>query len=511
MKVDMRARAWAVHLVAGSAAVAGCFLLPDSWWQTVAGAAIALAGVAGLLVGVRLHRPRRPGLWWMLAAGLGSIAAGDLVYALYERVLHQSAPFPSLADALCLAGCPLIGLGLVGLVRARTAGRDRVSWIDATIVASGFGLLSWVFLMAPTATGNDLTWFGRLVALAYPVWDVLFLALLVRLLAGLGARLPALRLLAGACALWLVYDTVYALVMQYGTYDQGLLIDIPWLLGFVLFGATGLHPSMAELTQSVAQANTRLSWRRLALLTGASLIAPSLLLSQTLLARERVDGLAIGAASMLLFLLVVLRIAGLVRQVEEQSEQLAALARHDGLTGIPTAAPRTASCPWPSTGPGATACPSRWRSSTWTTSRTSTTATAIRRATGSSPAPPPRGVRCCAAPTCSAATAARSSASSCPTPPPNGRPRCSSGSARSRPRGRPSPPASPAGMGSRPPTSSSPAPTARSMPPRRAAATASWSTPPAGRRRPRHSPAEPAPRVAALPPSDYPDAAQVVK
>jgi diguanylate cyclase len=38
---------------------------------------------------------------------------------------------------------------------------------------------------------------------------------------------------------------------------------------------------------------------------------------------------------MLLFLLVVLRIVGLVRQVEEQSEQLAALARRDGLTGIP--------------------------------------------------------------------------------------------------------------------------------------------------------------------------------
>jgi diguanylate cyclase len=48
-----------------------------------------------------------------------------------------------------------------------------------------------------------------------------------------------------------------------------------------------------------------------------------------------VDGLAIGAASMLLFLLVVLRIVGLVRQVEEQAEQLAALARHDGLTGMP--------------------------------------------------------------------------------------------------------------------------------------------------------------------------------
>jgi diguanylate cyclase len=79
----------------------------------------------------------------MLAAGLSCIAAGDFTYALYERVLHQSAPFPSLADVLYLAGCPLIGSSLIGITRTCTAGRDRVSWIDATIVASGFGLLSW--------------------------------------------------------------------------------------------------------------------------------------------------------------------------------------------------------------------------------------------------------------------------------------------------------------------------------------------------------------------------------
>jgi diguanylate cyclase (GGDEF)-like protein len=331
----MRAVAWRIYLAAGTAAVVGYFLLPDNWWQTGTNAAIGLGSVAGLVVGVKLHRPRRAGLWWMLAAGLCCIAAGDLAYALYERVLHGEAPFPSLADALYLAGCPLIGVSMVLLVRTRTAGRDRVSWIDATIVACGFGLLSWTFLMAPTASSNDLTWFGRVVALAYPVWDVLFLALLVRLLAGLGARLPALRLLAGAAALWLVYDTIYALVLQYGTYDQGLLIDVLWLLGFVLFGATGLHPSMAELTQPVTQPNTRLTRRRLTLLTTASLIAPVLLLAQTLLASGRVDGVAIAAASMLLFLLVVLRIVGLVRQVEEQATQLAAAARHDGLTGIP--------------------------------------------------------------------------------------------------------------------------------------------------------------------------------
>jgi hypothetical protein len=331
----MSTRWWRLYPAAGTVAVAGYFLLPDNWWQTGATAAIGLFGVAGVLAGIWLHRPRHAVVWLMLAAGLLSICTGDVAYAMYERVLHDAAPFPSLADALYLAGCPLIGIGLVLLVWARTAGRDRVGWIDATIVASGFGLLSWVFLMAPTASSNELTWVGRLVALAYPVWDVLFLALVVRLLAGLGARLPALRLLAAAVTAWLVYDTIYALLVQYSTYDQGYYVDVIWLLGFVLFGAAGLHPSMRELTEPVAEPVTRLSWRRLVLLACASLIAPGLLVSQTVLRRGRVDGIAIGAASMLLFLLVVLRIAGLVRQVEEQAGQLAALARHDGLTGIP--------------------------------------------------------------------------------------------------------------------------------------------------------------------------------
>jgi diguanylate cyclase (GGDEF)-like protein len=92
---------------------------------------------------------------------------------------------------------------------------------------------------------------------------------------------------------------------------------------------------MGELTEPTAEPVTRLSWRRLVLLAGASLIAPGLLLSQTVLRRGRVDGIAIGTASMLLFLLVVIRIAGLVRQVEEQAVQLAALAQHDSLTGMP--------------------------------------------------------------------------------------------------------------------------------------------------------------------------------
>jgi diguanylate cyclase len=70
MKNDMRASLWRIYLATGTAMVAGYFLLPDDWWQTGTGAAIALAAAASLLVGVRMYRPHRPGLWWMLATGL---------------------------------------------------------------------------------------------------------------------------------------------------------------------------------------------------------------------------------------------------------------------------------------------------------------------------------------------------------------------------------------------------------------------------------------------------------
>jgi hypothetical protein len=82
MNIDMRVSLWRIYLATGTAAVTAYFLVPDNWWQTGTGAAIGLAAVAGLLVGIRMHRPGRPGLWLMLAAGLSCIAAGDFTYAL---------------------------------------------------------------------------------------------------------------------------------------------------------------------------------------------------------------------------------------------------------------------------------------------------------------------------------------------------------------------------------------------------------------------------------------------
>jgi diguanylate cyclase (GGDEF)-like protein len=107
-----------------------------------------------------------------------------------------------------------------------------------------------------------------------------------------------------------------------------------FLVAYTLMGASALHPSVREIGQSVAGREARLSRGLLASLTVAALIAPAVLIMQALTGGDS-DRVAIGVSCTVLFLLVVARMAGLLRRVEVQARQLRELARVDALTGLP--------------------------------------------------------------------------------------------------------------------------------------------------------------------------------
>jgi diguanylate cyclase (GGDEF)-like protein len=328
----MSHRTWRVFLALGALASMHVVVVPAGWLSTGMYDGIGLAAVTAITVGaVRNRSPARP-TWLLLAAGNLLFVIGDYLFSLYEQLWGQ-IPFPSLADALYLVGYVPQAAGLILLIRRRTPGRDRAALTDAAIIASGLGLLSWVFLIKPAASDDSLTTLGRVISIAYPAADILLLVLLARLLAGTGVRNAAFRLLAAGMALVLVADLAYALMAQAGTYSDTNLVNVGWLLAYVCYGAAALHPSMRELSRRAKQPSRRLGRLRLTLLTGASLVAPVLLLVQAY-EGAGVDAVAIGAGSIALFLLVVTRMAGLIRQVEEQAAQLERLAGHDGLTGV---------------------------------------------------------------------------------------------------------------------------------------------------------------------------------
>jgi hypothetical protein len=219
-------------------------------------------------------------------------------------VFGVDVPFPSIGDALYLAVYPLLIAGLVVLVRHRNPRRDRSALIDALILTTGVGLLSWVFLIAPNIHLTNQTWLQTSVGVAYPLGDVLLLAGLIRLAVDAGQRTPAFWFLVSSMVCLLATDSAYNLALLQGTYNHQLIYDAGWIFYYLFWGAAALHPSMRALEEPAEDPRTRLTPLRLALLGGACLIAPGIRFAQEI---GNPDVLVLIVGSALLFLLVVAR------------------------------------------------------------------------------------------------------------------------------------------------------------------------------------------------------------
>ncbi|MGP4048924.1 aminotransferase class I/II-fold pyridoxal phosphate-dependent enzyme [Streptomyces sp. 2A115] len=277
-------------------------------------AVIGLGGAAAVLTGVRVHRPAHRWPWWLLAAGLLTFATGDTYYNVLEEYFDASNPFPSPADACYLATYPLFAAGLFGLVRYRWVDRDLPSLLDALIITAGLALPVWVYLVQPLARLEGLTWQQRAISIAYPLGDVLVLALLVRLLAPspMSGRNRAVQLLVLGTLTLLCFDVAYGILQLSGTWQAGTVLDSGWIVFYTAWGLAALHPSMAELTASQSQSQSLLlPWRRLLLLTVATLIAPGILLYEEIEGGVHA-GMVFAVFSSVLFMLVIFRLAGMI-------------------------------------------------------------------------------------------------------------------------------------------------------------------------------------------------------
>ncbi|HEV8652308.1 MAG TPA: sensor histidine kinase, partial [Actinomycetes bacterium] len=307
-----------VFLAAEAVFTLGYFLLPPSPPKAACYTAAGMSSVVAVVVGVRIYRPRQPLAWHLLAAGLFMFSAGDTINNGYEWVLRTEAPFPSVADPVYLAFFPLLAAGLLLLIRARTPGRDRTSLIDAVIIATGVGLLTWVFLMVPYVRAPDLTLLQRLVSIGYPLEDVLLLAVAVRLWRAGTQSTTAFRLLTAGLAALLIGDTVYGLSQLTVGWVPGGALDLIWIVFYAGLGAAALHPSMRSLSEPTPPAPPRLTGSRRALLTAATLMAPAMLVIQS--ARHQPLDVGVNAAgSVVLFVLLTARMTALAGQAADQA------------------------------------------------------------------------------------------------------------------------------------------------------------------------------------------------
>lgn len=284
-------------------------------------AAIGFSGVAAVLLGVRLHRPSARLPWQLLAAVLFCFTLGDTTYNILTDYLHRDDPFPSVADGFYLAVYPMLAAALLIFVRARSGGDNRAALLDALVPTAGLGLLSWVYLIAPNVHA-DLTVAQKLILVAYPLGDVLVLAMLLRLLTASGRKPFAVTVLGVGVTGLLVTDVVYGLRQQAGTWEVGGPTDSGWVLFYTAVGMSALHLSMRRLTATadLSPPPADVGRRRILFMTVAALIAPAVFLRG-----EVGDAPIIAAACALMFLLVMARVSGLLSTQQQAGARERAL------------------------------------------------------------------------------------------------------------------------------------------------------------------------------------------
>jgi signal transduction histidine kinase len=322
--------AWLWYVAIGSVAallylgIPGGIPLPALVPRLLLYQGVSASAVVALVIGVRRHRPGNPMAWYLLIAGQVFYLLADLTFYTLHDLLHQEQ-FPSVADGLYLGHYPFVVLAVFQLARSRSRGNDREGLVDASIIAIGMGVLSLIFLIEPAVAANGQPILMRAAAVAYPIMDMLVLAVAARLVAGVGLRRPAFYLLTSSLAVLLATDTGYIYLQLNGSYQTdtltGRLLDAGWLTFYLLLGAAALHPSMRTLSERDLRARSRLARGRLAFLAGAALLTPAAIVVQSFRGEQQ-DTTVLAIACTVLFLLVIYRMSGLIRQVETGAAEL---------------------------------------------------------------------------------------------------------------------------------------------------------------------------------------------
>jgi diguanylate cyclase (GGDEF)-like protein len=332
-------RSFSLYVAVAAASICGYFLLPTPA-QNIAFIMSNVVACAAVLVAWRRRGLTPTSGWLLLAAFPAAKAVGNSVYFVNDSILHVQ-PFPSLGDAAFLCAYLLLAAGLLRLQHARTTGRDLPAVLDTAIITIGFAAASWVVFMAPLLADSSTRLVERVAAVGYPVGDVLVVAVAARFFLTSRRRGPVFAWLAGTVVLMLCGDTIFAILNLMGMYETGHLVDVLMLTYNLGWGAVALHSGAGDLAKAAGmRRRSRSSWWRLATLTAASLIAPLMVIAQIL--RGHLDGILVTAsAAAVLFLLVVGRMVGLVRDLELVLAQRHALesqlqhnAHHDDLTGL---------------------------------------------------------------------------------------------------------------------------------------------------------------------------------
>jgi diguanylate cyclase (GGDEF)-like protein len=220
-------------------------------------AVVISAGLACLVKAAGAGGER--GAWLALAAAVLCWGASEVYWTAF-LVDDPSPPYPSPADVGYLAFYPLAATGVILLIRSRARELDWRLWMDGLIAALGTAALGAALVYEFVADRAEGTPLQVATTLAYPVGDILMLALVVGVVALTRWR-PGRTwsLLLAGLALLVVADVAYTLQSTDSSLPGGTWIEPVYLLAAACLGAEAWQ-RRADTIQPMARFD---GWREL--------------------------------------------------------------------------------------------------------------------------------------------------------------------------------------------------------------------------------------------------------
>lgn len=188
----------------------------------------------------------------LIAVGLGVtlFGIGISIWSYYNLVLHVESPFPSLSDAVYVFYAPILGYGLVNLLKVSGAKITSKRYLEFLAIFAVAAILIFT-LISPPDLSSETSFLTKFLLIYYPLTDSMLVALGIMMIRLTRGKLHnsffyffiALLSLASA-------DLLFSYRATQGTYYNGDFTD-------VLYAFTGLMFTLGVVrivsTQSILQ------------------------------------------------------------------------------------------------------------------------------------------------------------------------------------------------------------------------------------------------------------------
>ena len=239
----------------------------------------------------------------LLAAGTALWCAGQVHWSWWEIRKGDPPPTPSIEDVAFLGAAVLFVVAVALLLNSAARHRSRLrAVIEGLMIAGSVLCVSWSLVLRTVFTESDSSMVAHLVLLAYPVLDVIVLAMLLFALTRVqGAARVMIKPLALGIGAIAVADSVFTGLTALDRYNGVQPNDAGWFIGFLVIAVAARHSTRPETPEPAGARGQRL----LLTLPSLSLIGVVLTVGVRQAGGEAIDGTLVWLALGLLAVSVI--------------------------------------------------------------------------------------------------------------------------------------------------------------------------------------------------------------